>query len=105
MKKYHVHYLAIVWIAILSCSQSEAVQAGRIPLRKNRARLMNRNRSLQTGNESFFWQQSHGWIRDYADEAFPALVQEKIDSLQLPYTVVNAGLGGETSSGGLGRID
>ncbi|THU40835.1 arylesterase [Niastella caeni] len=38
-------------------------------------------------------------------EAFPALVQEKIDSLQLPYKVVNAGLSGETTAGGKSRID
>jgi len=38
-------------------------------------------------------------------EAFPALVQTKIDSLQLPYRVINAGLSGETTAGGLGRID
>lgn len=39
------------------------------------------------------------------DQAFPALVQEKIDSLDLTYKVVNAGLSGETSSGGLSRIE
>ena len=38
-------------------------------------------------------------------EAFPALIQKKIDSLGLPYSVVNAGVSGETSSGGLTRID
>jgi acyl-CoA thioesterase I len=38
-------------------------------------------------------------------EAFPALIQKKIDSLNLPYTVVNAGVSGETSSGGDSRID
>lgn len=38
-------------------------------------------------------------------EAFPALVQAKIDSLGLPYKVVNAGLSGETTAGGKGRID
>ncbi len=37
-------------------------------------------------------------------EAFPALIQEKIDSLALPYKVVNAGLSGETSAGGKSRI-
>lgn len=37
-------------------------------------------------------------------EAFPALIQSRIDSLQLPYTVVNAGLSGETSAGGKSRI-
>lgn len=39
------------------------------------------------------------------EEAFPALVQNKLDSMNLPYTVVNAGVSGETSSGGLSRID
>ena len=38
-------------------------------------------------------------------EAFPALIQQKIDSLNLPYKVVNAGNSGETSSGGKSRID
>lgn len=39
------------------------------------------------------------------NQAFPALIQEKIDSLGLPYNVVNAGLSGETSAGGLRRVD
>jgi acyl-CoA thioesterase-1 len=38
-------------------------------------------------------------------EAFPALIQKKIDSLNLPYTVINAGVSGETTSGGSARID
>jgi acyl-CoA thioesterase-1 len=38
-------------------------------------------------------------------EAFPALIQKKLDSLNLRYAVVNAGVSGETSSGGNGRID
>ncbi len=39
------------------------------------------------------------------DDAFPALIQEKIKALNWPYTVKNAGLSGETSSGGLRRIN
>lgn len=39
------------------------------------------------------------------DQAFPALIQEKIDSLSLNYEVINGGLSGETSAGGLRRID
>ena len=38
-------------------------------------------------------------------EAFPALIQDKLDSLDMPYKVVNAGVSGETTSGGNGRID
>lgn len=39
------------------------------------------------------------------EDAFPALIQEKIDSLGLNYNAVNAGLSGETSAGGLRRVD
>jgi acyl-CoA thioesterase-1 len=38
-------------------------------------------------------------------ESFPSLVQDKIDSLQLPYKVINAGVSGETTAGGKSRID
>ena len=38
-------------------------------------------------------------------QAFPALIMEKLDSMGLPYTVINAGVSGETTSGGSERID
>lgn len=37
--------------------------------------------------------------------AFPAIIQQKIDESGLNYRVINAGLSGETSSGGLRRIN
>jgi len=40
-----------------------------------------------------------------SDRAYPALIQEKIDSAGLAFRVVNAGVSGETSAGGLRRID
>jgi acyl-CoA thioesterase-1 len=39
------------------------------------------------------------------DQAYPALLQQKIDSAGLPFTVRNAGLSGETSAGALRRLD
>ena len=39
------------------------------------------------------------------DEAYPALIENRVDSLHLPYTVVNAGLSGETSAGGKSRVN
>jgi len=39
-----------------------------------------------------------------AEEAFPALLQEKINKSGLNYKVVNAGLSGDTTAGGLRRI-
>ena len=38
-------------------------------------------------------------------EAFPALLQQKVDAAGLKWTVVNAGVSGNTSADGLARID
>jgi acyl-CoA thioesterase I len=46
-----------------------------------------------------------GYGLEDPSEAFPAIIQNKIDSLKLPYKVINAGLSGETTAGGKNRID
>src|SRR5262249_12089697 len=38
-------------------------------------------------------------------EAYPALLQQKADAAKLPFHVVNAGVSGDTSAGGLRRMD
>jgi len=38
-------------------------------------------------------------------QAYPALIQEKIDAKNWPFKVVNAGQSGDTTAGGLNRID
>jgi acyl-CoA thioesterase-1 len=40
-----------------------------------------------------------------AEEAFPALVEQRLASSGLPVRVVNAGVSGDTSAGGLARLD
>jgi acyl-CoA thioesterase-1 len=39
------------------------------------------------------------------EEAYPSLLQEKIDRAGLPYHIINAGVSGDTSAGGLRRIN
>lgn len=38
------------------------------------------------------------------EQGFPALIQQKIDALGLPYTCINAGVSGETTMDGVARI-
>ncbi len=38
-------------------------------------------------------------------DAYPALLQRRIDAESLPFQVVNAGVSGDTSAGGLSRLD
>ena len=44
-------------------------------------------------------------LEEPAEQAFPALIQKKISAVQLAWRVVNASLSGETTSGGLRRVD
>lgn len=46
-----------------------------------------------------------GYGLDDPANAFPGLIQKKLDSMGYNYKVVNAGLSGETTSGGLRRLD
>lgn len=46
-----------------------------------------------------------GYGLDDTNDAFPALIQQKIDALGLNYTVINSGVSGETTAGGKSRID
>jgi acyl-CoA thioesterase I len=59
----------------------------------------NKNTILFFGNSL-----TAGYGLNSMDQAFPALIAHRIDSLHLPYTVVNAGVSGETSAGGKSRI-
>lgn len=38
-------------------------------------------------------------------QAYPALIQEKIREKNLPFDVINAGISGDTTAGGLARLD
>ncbi len=44
-------------------------------------------------------------LDDPATEAFPGLIEARLKEAGLPYRVVNAGLSGETTAGGLRRVD
>ncbi len=44
-------------------------------------------------------------LDDPLAQSYPAVVQRKIDAAGLPWRVVNAGLSGDTSAGGLRRVD
>ncbi|WP_458626538.1 arylesterase [Winogradskyella sp. PC D3.3] len=46
-----------------------------------------------------------GYGLDDTNDAYPGILQQKIDSLNLNYTIINSGISGETTAGGKGRID
>jgi len=46
-----------------------------------------------------------GYGLDDASDGYTGVLQQRIDSLHLDYTVINSGVSGETSAGGKSRID
>jgi acyl-CoA thioesterase-1 len=46
-----------------------------------------------------------GYGLDDMNDAYPGVLQTKLDSLNLNYEVINSGVSGETSAGGLSRIN
>ncbi len=61
--------------------------------------------STQKKNILFFGNSLTAGLGVEPDEAFPALIGDKIDSLNLPYKIINAGLSGETTAAGKARIN
>ncbi|WP_312697271.1 arylesterase [Sphingobacterium mizutaii] len=97
--------ISAVFVVFLlaSCNNSSPQQNSQDPsdsTSQDTAKTENSKRILFFGNSL-----TAGLGLDDQTEAFPALIQAKIDSLDLGYTCINAGLSGETSAGGKDRID
>ena len=86
---------------LVSCKNNEAVNN---PVRDVQNKAVTENNTAKKTILFFGNSLTAGYGLEPA-EAFPALIQHKIDSLGLKYTTVNAGVSGETSSGGNGRIE
>ena len=91
-----------ICIAIISCNnnKSEKVNEQTAP-----SANISADSSAQRKTILFFGNSITAGYGLEPNEAFPALIQDIIDSLHLPYKVINAGVSGETTSGGMGRID
>lgn len=61
--------------------------------------------STQKKNILFFGNSLTAGLGVEPEEAFPALIEDKIDSLNLLYKITNAGLSGETTAAGKARIN
>ena len=103
IKKSGVYYFLIFFFAIVSCNnnsnesvskkQEEAVKNNSVDSSAKKKTILFFGNSLTAG---------YGID---PSEAYPALIQDKIDSLHLNYKVVNAGVSGETTADGNSRID
>jgi acyl-CoA thioesterase I len=99
-----IFQLIVPIILVMSCNQhkpnqSVAVPATSTPNNATTPPTDNKKIILFFGNSL-----TAGYGLPSMDQAFPALIGRRIDSLHLPYRIINAGVSGETSAGGKSRI-
>lgn len=107
MDRLFLRVLVPILLVCAACSQPDAVRtseteerpsapvvpASSIPANANAPRIVFLGDSLTAG---------YGLDKD---ESVPALIQERLRGAGYPYEVVNAGVSGDTSAGGLSRLD
>lgn len=96
------YFWLILFFAIVSCNNNSKDPA---PQKQEDAKNNPVNSSTQKKTILFFGNSLTAGYGVDPSEAYPALIQEKIDSLHLNYKVINAGVSGETTSDGNSRVD
>ena len=98
-KKFSLIHLFLL-LAILSCNNNDKISSKQQPVKSPATDTVSKMKTILFFGNSL----TAGYGID-PSEAFPALIQNKIDSMHLNFKVINAGVSGETSAGGTGRID
>ena len=102
MESANIYFLATLVFTLLSCNNNSKDTAQHIQEEvKNNAA----DSSAQKQTILFFGNSLTAGYGVDPSEAYPALIQDKIDSLHLNYKVINAGVSGETTSDGNSRVD
>ena len=99
MRKLNIICLLIVVVFFSACGDKKAAPA-------ETAATIAKPDSSSTDKTVLFFGDSltAGYGLDDPSQAFPGVVQNKINEAKLHYKVVNAGVSGETSAGGKARI-
>jgi acyl-CoA thioesterase-1 len=101
MNKAYAFINVISLIAITSCNNNQQNTTVKQPADKNIPVVS----AVKVKTILFFGNSLTAGYGVDPSEAFPALIQNKIDSLKLHYKVINGGVSGETSAGGDGRVN
>jgi acyl-CoA thioesterase-1 len=94
-----LNFISSILLLCLACNN------GQQPKESNRSVKIDKKVTAQKTKTLFFGDSlTAGYGLSDPAEAFPGLLEQRIDSLKLPYQVITAGLSGETSAGGRTRI-
>ncbi|OKS87134.1 arylesterase [Mucilaginibacter polytrichastri] len=93
-------------LLVISCGDKKTAKNTLADTLANKADLAGQTTPTSTKTILVFGDSlTAGYGLDDPSDAFPGVIKAKIDSLKLPYAVINSGVSGETSAGGLSRID
>lgn len=102
MKNRSAYFWLILFFAIVSCNNNSKDPA---PQKQEDNKNNPVDSSTQKKTILFFGNSLTAGYGVDPSEAYPALIQDRIDSLHLNYKVINAGVSGETTSDGNSRVD
>ncbi|MGI9530904.1 arylesterase [Lutimonas sp.] len=94
-------YLSLL-ILLMSCAGGSAKEE-KVPLESTPVKKVSESKS-STKTILFFGNSLTAGMGLEVEEAFPALIQQKLDSANLSFNVINAGLSGETTASGENRL-
>ncbi|MBO2008915.1 arylesterase [Hymenobacter negativus] len=106
MSFIRLSFAGLFALALTACNSNSAPETVKAPAATSTASTAGAKPSAGTGKKRllFFGNSLTAGYGVEPDEAFPALIGDKIDSLKLNYEVINAGLSGETTAGGRSRV-
>lgn len=104
--KISISVLVLFFVFSSGCEnkQTPAKQVDKVA-GESTTNTINEKKKATNKNILFFGDSITAGYQLAEEDAFSYLIQQKIDSLGLDGTVINAGLSGDTSSGGLNRVD
>ena len=92
-------------IFFVSCGDSPAKKETKADTDASLSKEDDTNLTSETKTILFFGNSLTAGMGLEPEKAFPGIIQKRIDSLSLPYKVINAGLSGETTASGENRIN
>lgn len=101
MRNLHPAFLLLVLAFFLSCGDQKKEEE------KSAEKEKTEEKDEQSNSKTilFFGDSLTAGMGLDPNDAFPAVIQEKLDSLGLNYEIINAGLSGETTASGKNRVD
>lgn len=103
MRNIPILTIFLSFLLLVSCGDSAKKEEERKPEETAETDLPRENEEEKT--ILFFGTSLTAGLGLEQEEAYPALIQQKLDSIGLDYEVVNAGLSGETTASGKNRLN